>query len=233
MFFQYDIHVHAKESSPCAKNSAKEMASAYANAGFAGFVLTDHFARDIILSHGSYEDGVRNQYRTFQIAQEEGNRYGIDVFFGIEFRYHGYDFLTYGIDLPFLLENKDIFDIPFATYAERVHQVGGYICQAHPFRRIGNLPIVIEVSAIDAIEIYNGSHLDDGSTPYPAYYNEMAELFARRTGLPGLAGSDTHDVVRETNTPFRKASLLFDHKITDIRHLIASFRSGRYTICKI
>ena len=43
--YRYDLHVHTTEGSACAHNTAAEMTEMYARAGYAGFVVTDHFYR--------------------------------------------------------------------------------------------------------------------------------------------------------------------------------------------
>lgn len=230
MFYKYDIHVHSKEGSPCAHDLARELAKAYANGGYAGFVLTDHFYKSHIMSDGSYKNGVMRNYNAFLEAKDEGKKCGVDVFFGIEFRYNGDDFLTFGIDLDFLLANEDIFDISFEEYARRVHDAGGFISQAHPFRN-GKRPIVIQMPYVDAIEVFNASHSDTDSH-YPAYYNDLAELLAKKTGLIGTAGSDTHDVRKSDFTPYRKGSMLFNERVKDEKHLIELLRKNEFGIYK-
>ena len=231
MFYKYDIHVHCKDGSPCARNdTARDMARAYANGGYAGFVLTDHFYKSHIMADGSYKNGVMKNYNAYLEAKDEGEKCGIKVLFGIEFRYNGDDFLTYGIDLDFLLKNEDIFDIDFAEYSRRVHEAGGIIIQAHPFRN-GNRPIVIQVPYVDAIEIFNASHSDTDSH-YPAYYNDLAELLAKKMGIIGTAGSDTHDVRKSDNTPYRKGSMLFNEEVRDEKHLIELIKKNEFSIYK-
>ncbi len=230
MFYKYDIHVHSKEGSPCAHDSARDLAKAYANGGYEGFVLTDHFYKSHIMSDGSYKNGVMRNYNAFLEARDEGKKCGVDVLFGIEFRYNGDDFLTFGIDLDFLLANEDIFDISFEEYARRVHEAGGFISQAHPFRN-GKRPIVVQIPYVDAIEVFNASHSDTDSH-YPAYYNDLAELLAEKMGLVGTAGSDTHDVRKSDFTPYRKASMLFNERIKDEKHLVELLRKNEFGIYK-
>ena len=230
MFYKYDIHLHSDEGSPCGKAPARDLPMAYKNGGYSGFVLTDHFYKEHILSAGSYKDGVMRNYNAYLTAKKEGDKIGVDVFFGIEYRYCGDDFLTYGIGLDFLLSNEDIFDIDFAEYSRRVHEAGGFIIQAHPFRN-GKRPVVIQVPYIDAIEIFNASHHNTESH-YPAFYNDLAEHFAREMGIIGTAGSDTHDIRVSDNTPYRKGSMLFKEKVKDEKHLIELIKENKFGIYK-
>ena len=41
--YKYDLHVHTKEGSACARNTGAEMAEMYAREGYSGFFVTDHF----------------------------------------------------------------------------------------------------------------------------------------------------------------------------------------------
>ena len=230
MTYKYDIHVHCKEGSPCGKDSAADIVRAYAKAGYAGIVLTDHFTPLTPELHGGYRAGVENQYHAYLIAKDEGEKCGLDVFFGFEFRYEVHDFLTYGVGKDFLLENDDLFSLSFPEYANRIHAAGGYVVQAHPFRYVKNHPICIQVPFIDAVEIYNGSHLP--TTPYPPFYNDLAEHFAREMHLIGTAGSDTHDVNKTDGIPLRKAGMLFPEKLRDVHHMISMIRSGSFEIWK-
>ena len=84
--FIYDTHVHSSECSGCAKNNVRELVHAYKEAGFSGFVLTNHFyhgntalSRDI-----AWEDFANAYYNAFLEAKAEGDKYGVDVIFGLE-----------------------------------------------------------------------------------------------------------------------------------------------------
>lgn len=43
MLYRYETHLHCSRCSACATSSSQEMVRAYRKAGYAGFVLTDHF----------------------------------------------------------------------------------------------------------------------------------------------------------------------------------------------
>ena len=47
----------------------------------------------------------------------------------------GKEVLTYGINLDFLLAHPNIDVAPIKDYCDAVHEAGGFISQAHPFRR--------------------------------------------------------------------------------------------------
>lgn len=62
---------------------------------------------------------------------------------------------------------------------------GGLVVAAHPYREYGVGDLAKNYN-FDAIEVLNGN-----STPY---LNRMAENLAREMGLPGVGGSDAHNV---------------------------------------
>ena len=41
--YKYELHMHTSEGSACARNTGAEMVDFYANMGYAGMVVTDHF----------------------------------------------------------------------------------------------------------------------------------------------------------------------------------------------
>lgn len=227
--YKFDIHCHCAQGSACAKALVRDLVRAYKKAGFDGIVLTDHFYARTAAMHGDYKAGVNNQWQTYLTAKEEGDACGLTVLFGFEYRWDIYDFLVYGLGPDFMLANPDMFAIPFAEFAKRVHDCGGYIIQPHPFRYL-KAPIYIPIDEVDAIEIYNGSHSDVNS-PYPAFYNDLAEHFAREMTCIGTAGSDTHRVT-DDGRPNRYAAMLFEEKIETVDDLIAQIKNQKFTIEK-
>jgi predicted metal-dependent phosphoesterase TrpH len=227
--YKFDIHCHCAEGSTCAKVPVRDLVRAYKKAGFDGMVLTDHFYARTAAMHGDYKAGIENQWQTYLTAKAEGEACGITVLFGFEYRWNVYDFLVYGLGPDFMLANPDMFSVPFAEFARRVHDCGGFIIQPHPFRHL-KAPIYIPVDDVDAIEICNGSHSDVNS-PYPAFYNDLAEHFAREMKLIGTGGSDTHRIT-EDGQPNRYAAMLFEKKIETIDDLILQIKNRQFTIEK-
>jgi len=45
MKFKYDLHVHTKELSACARLTIEEIIDEYIKAGYAGLVITDYFRK--------------------------------------------------------------------------------------------------------------------------------------------------------------------------------------------
>lgn len=76
-------------------------------------------------------------------------------------------------------------DQPVEDTVEEVRSLGGVACIPHPFQRLRHG--VGGVEDCDAVEVYNSRLLTGMS-------NRKAGRFARRRGLPTVAGSDAHIV---------------------------------------
>ncbi len=76
-------------------------------------------------------------------------------------------------------------DRPVEETVEEVRDLGGVACIPHPFQRLRHG--VGGVEDCDAVEVYNSRLLTGMS-------NRKAGRFARRRGLPTVAGSDAHIV---------------------------------------
>ncbi|MFP4174536.1 MAG: PHP domain-containing protein [Halobacteriales archaeon] len=81
------------------------------------------------------------------------------------------------------VENRPSAGKPVAETVERVRELGGIAVVPHPFQRMRHG--VGAVEDCDAVETYN-------SRLFTGLANRQARKFARRHGLPELAGSDAH-----------------------------------------
>lgn len=194
MGYIYDLHVHSCECSKCASMTAREAVRAYKERGFAGIVLTNHFIRGNNRVPAGLPWAERMDYyrKAFLSAQDEGERLGMDVFFGIEEHYgNGQEILIYGISPDFTAENPDMCDIPPEELCARVRAAGGFTSHAHPYRVRDYITYPfcrMDVSALDGAEVLNAANT--------AGEDESALRFCRENGLMPTAGSDTHHVNR-------------------------------------
>ena len=194
MGYIYDLHVHSCECSKCASMTAREAVRAYKERGFAGFVLTNHFIRGNNCVPAGLPWAERmNYYRDAWLsALDEGEKLGLDVFFGIEEHYgFGQEILIYGISPDFTAENPDMCDIPPEELCARVRTAGGFTSHAHPFRVRDYITYPfrrMDVSALDGAEVLNAANT--------AREDELALRFCRENGFMPTAGSDTHHVKR-------------------------------------
>lgn len=227
--FFYETHLHTLESSRCGRTPGRLMARHHAELNFTGIFVTDHFVTGN--SHGninaSWHERIDKLYEGYLNAKKEGDTCGLDVFFAWEFPYEGGDFLTYGLDIAFLYAHPELAEFSdrrdFADYAHLVHENGGMIVQAHPYREAVYIPngrAVVQEQYIDAIEVINGSHADPR-------FDQGALQKAKELNLPMTAGSDTHSIdMSETGY------MAFDHRLKDSQDFIDQVGKKNYTLIR-
>lgn len=220
MKYRYDLHVHTKESSACARSTAAEMVDMYKSEGFTGIVLTEHFyhGNTCISRDLEWTEWVEQFCRSFDHAKARGDEIGLDVFFGWEYSYSGTDFITLGLDKEWLIAHPEIRKINVYEYLNLVHESGGYIIHAHPYREAGYIPCIRLMPPYeDAIEVINA--------PRDERCNKMAEIYASAYDKVMTAGSDSHNV----NWP-KLAGIDTDHRLTGMDDLIETLKRREHTV---
>ena len=220
--FLYEIHMHTRETSRCGESDAAQMVKIYADLGFSGLVVTDHFVNGYSKAAFPelWEDKVDAFLQGYRAAKKAGDALKIPVYLGWEYtlrRPYADDYLTLGLDEAFLYRAKDCHKWRFEEYAQAVHESGGILIHAHPFRHIDYCrdSYVAPVGLVDAAEVYNGGNEEDKNDFYALQY-------ALDYHLPQTAGSDTHHV-RTTNL----GCIGFDENPADYRQLCSLIRSGK------
>lgn len=188
--FRYELHMHTCEASACAHSSIHEMIRAYAAKGFSGAVVTNHFSlgNTCIDRTLPWEEFVRQYSRPYYEGQATARELGFDLLFGVEQGYGGgKEFLVYGFEPEFLLENPQLFDAGADQWSRAVHAVGGVFLYAHPFRSRRYIPdprSMPDMSIADGVELYNlGNRSEDN-----AY---ALDIFGGMDMIK-IAGSDSH-----------------------------------------
>ncbi len=185
--YRYETHMHTSQSSACGHATGAEHARFYKAHGYQGIFVTDHFfaGNTAAPRTGPWKDRIDAFCAGFEDAWNEGQKIGLDVFFGWEQNYQGDEYLIYGLDKQFLLDHPDIERWTRREQLEQVHAAGGCVIQAHPFRMRTYLNAIRVGDAFaDGIEIANA-----GNTPAQDAY---AARYARARGLYTTAGSDNH-----------------------------------------
>ena len=218
--YLYETHVHTHPVSACATSTPEEQVLAYKKRGYDGIIITDHFSGGYFSTKlKKWSETVDFVMSGYERAKKKGNELEIDVFFGLEYTTEGLDFLTYGINREFLLENPCLGrGVPIETYSNLVRKHGGYLAQAHPFRTaywIEN-PRCAKPKLIDGIEAINTS---DSSVA-----NKKALDYAKKTGLPIQSGSDSHEARLHYSTGGIKLASKAE-SIFDIINAIKSFKA--------
>lgn len=163
MEYRYETHCHCAQCSMCAQSSAQMMVRAYHAAGYAGLVLTDHFifGYTAVPKDLPWDQRMRRYYDAYLNAKAVGDTLDFDVIFGIEHAYgDGKEVLIYGVELDFLLVNPDIPRISLDELVQRVHEAGGIVIQAHPYRNryYVNMSVQPRADIVDGIEVFNAGN---------------------------------------------------------------------------
>ena len=217
MGYRYDLHCHTREGRKCSDISVKEMVELYHEIGFSGFCITDHFTGSMnpLPDDVSWDERVNLTYDIFLEAHREGKKFGMHIFYGIEYKLApdinhfsqavGAEFLFLNIKKEWLLNNKNIFSKKPQLLFDEARKEGMCIIHAHPM--MGDELILFPYS-VDAVEIINGG-LND-------FCNENAKKYAEMYNLLETAGTDIHRFDQkiisgvETKTPCFSADELIN-----------------------
>lgn len=222
--YKYETHCHCCWCSACARSAPQEMAEAYYNAGYAGMVLTDHFLRGNSAVDRSlpWEEKMKRYYEAYEAAKSWAAGKEFHVLFGLEHHYgDGKEVLTYGIDLPFLLEHVNLHLYPLDQYAQFVHEAGGFLSMAHPFRDRGyiNPDVKPQPKFLDGAEIFNFYNTGEE--------NKKAAVFAEKHGLLPTSGGDEH---RADGPSIGLTGIALKAPVTTGQELVAALRSEDYRL---
>ena len=222
--FYVQTHIHTSETSACGQACGRDIARACKAAGYGLIVITDHFmnANIGVSKRAPWRDKVEYLFRGYRAAKAEGDKIGLNVLKGWETNTYGPEYLTYGLDEEFLLANPDIAEVDSAEYLARVHEAGGFVSHAHPFRKRFYIPdFTPDTERVDAFEVFNGAH-DDPS------FDARALQVALEYGLIMAAGSDAHEV-----EGVARGAMRFPHVISDMDELITSLRAREGEVVEV
>ena len=187
MGYLYETHMHTCQGSACGVSTGREHVRYYLEAGYTGIIITDHFFRGNTAVDRSlpWEERIELFWRGYEDAKEEGDRVGLDVFFGLEQNFQGDEYLIYGLTKDYMKAHPEMEHWTRKQQMEEVHRAGGCLIQAHPFRmrrymdkiRLGHL-------FCDGIEAANAGN--------DAIEDARALRFGRENHLLMTAGSDNH-----------------------------------------
>lgn len=194
--YLYETHLHTSQSSRCARSTGREMAEAAKNAGYAGIFVTDHnwYGNNRIDPALSWRAWVHEFCKGYEDARAWGEANDFAVFFGYEAGYQGTEFLIYGVDEEWLIAHPEIKDATVEEQYQLIHEAGGMVVHAHPFREEPYIPeIRLFPKAVDGVEGINATHSNPLSLSHNnPEYDVLAVDYARKHGLPITAGSDVH-----------------------------------------
>ena len=140
--YLYEMHQHTAACSACSAADPEQVVRALAADGFSGVVLTEHFyhGNTAVRRDRPWERFVRAYEESFLRMKAIGERLGLDVLFGIEEGVgSGKEVLLYGIRPQLLYDHPELAaemteDEYLPLLSSVVHEAGGLVFQAHPFR---------------------------------------------------------------------------------------------------
>lgn len=215
--YKYETHAHTSEVSKCAGITAAKLVQFYKECGYSGICITDHFlnGNTTVPKELSWTDRVELFCKGYENAYKEGEKIGIDVFFGWEYSYEGMDLLTYGLNKEWLMNHPEVISIDVNEYCDLVHKYGGFIVHAHPFREANYIPMIrLLPRKVDAVEIDNSCRTD--------FENKLAGEYADNYKLLKTAGSDNH--VGKLN---RFAGLQVDEPLKSVDDMVGVIKVGK------
>ncbi len=220
--YRYETHMHTSEGSACGKSSGAEMAEAYAQAGYAGIIITDHFFNGncAVSSKLPWRERVEQFCIGYENAAAAGRELGLSVFLGWEYNYCSTEFLTCGLGKEFLLAHEDLLEWDVITYLNTVRAAGGFVSQAHPFRQRDYIQYGrLFYNYVDAVEVYNTADQDA--------WNDLAWRYAKANDLAMTAGSDSHHVAWPS-----LAGLGFPRRLDRIEDFVAAMKRREGTVLR-
>ncbi|MBQ8372312.1 MAG: PHP domain-containing protein [Clostridia bacterium] len=225
MKYKYQLHTHTAPTSKCGRTLSAELAEALRDAGYAGCVLTNHFM------HGNtgmsrelpWEEFVACYERDYLECKAEGEKYGLDILFGVEEGVGGgSEILCYGLTPRMLYEHPELREYSAETWYRVMHELGVIVINAHPYRVLRTVPdpVPLPLSVVDGIEVYNHGNMPE--------YNENAEAFAmEHPELILTSGADTH-----SPDTVGYGGIMTDVRIRNEKDLCEVLRSGKYQLLK-
>ncbi|MEA5003119.1 MAG: PHP-associated domain-containing protein [Christensenella sp.] len=192
-YYQAETHCHSAEISPCSRVPAQYLVSEYDAAGYKYVFLTDHYHPHVLerpeLKKASWEERIDYFLSGYHKARECAQGTNVHVLLGMEVVLHrseetgvGDDFLVYGFDKDFLMENPYLYRLSYEDFYRKISENGLLTFQAHPYR-YGLKPV--EPICYDGIEVIN-------THPRHASRNAMAIDFVAQHDLFVIGGSDAH-----------------------------------------
>ena len=183
----YETHLHTCEASACGKTPGREYMSFMMEKGYSGMIVTDHFfnGNTCVPEDLPWKERVEIYASGYERALKAAEGKDFNVMFGVEFNFQKDEYLLYGIDKQWLLDNERIMNMTRHELLAAVHKAGGIMIQAHPFRERDYLSdIKLAPTACDGVEVYNAANKPN--------MNALGYEYCVKLGLPMTSGSDIH-----------------------------------------
>lgn len=226
--YLYETHLHTSGASACGQNTGTEMAKAAKEYGYTGIIVTEHnWGGNTCISRKlPWDQWIDAFVKGYESAYEYGQTNDLDVFWGYEAGFNATEFLIYGVTPDWMKAHPEIKDASVEEQYKIIHEAGGYVVQAHPYREEPYIPeIRLFPEYIDAVEGINAAHSNSSSkSHYNPKFDVSAIAYADKYSLPMTAGSDMH------STNMLGGGVLFNHRLNSIQDYIETIKSGDYLL---
>ena len=186
MNYIYETHLHTIEASACSRTPGADYIAYMKDLGYSGIIVTDHFftGNSAVPKFLPWDKKIEQYCSGFEHAKEAAGK-DFTVLFGIEYNFQGDEYLLYGLSKEWLLDNPDIEEKDRFQIYELVHQGGGIMIHAHPYRERGYLSAIhLTPGVCDGAEVYNAAN--------PDWQNALGYEYATEHGFLMAGGSDIH-----------------------------------------
>ena len=217
--YKYEVHMHTCEASACGRTCGADYIAEFKRLGYDGMIITDHFFHGNTRPDRSlpWEDYIEEFCKGYEAARAEGERQGVKVFFGWEENHRGDEYLIYGPDKTWLLKHPGIRDADQAEYLKMIHEAGGLVVQAHPFRERPYMSLInVHPFQCDAMEACNFGN--------PPYQDAFAYNFCMQRHITMTSGTDLHDL---KNLEPSGAGMVFEKPLESIMDYVNAIKSGK------
>ncbi len=216
MNYVYETHLHTVEASACGRTPGADYIEHMKSLGYSGIIVTDHFfnGNSCVPKNLPWEQRVELYCKGYEAALEASKGQDFTVMFGIEYNFQGDEYLLYGVGKEWLLSHPDIMEKSRPEVKGLVHEGGGIMIQAHPFRERDYLNTIhLMASVCDGAEVFNAANQD--------YQNALAYEYAVERGLMMTAGSDIHSISQND-----MGGISFPYRISSIDEFVKALLAG-------
>lgn len=185
--YRIELHAHSSPVSQCSEVSVPDLVAAYADMGYHGLVLTNHFIYNYAtcMQGRTVEEGVSVWLDDYRRAVEEGRKYNLTVLLGAEIRFteNSNDYLVYGVTEQMLNDIYRLLPEGVEYFRKNYPMPDSVFLQAHPFR---DGMTEVDPSILDGIETFN-------MHPGQKSRNAVANLYAKKKEFGiRIVASDFH-----------------------------------------
>ena len=208
MGYLYETHSHTCEASACGKVHGEDYISYMMDKGYSGMIITDHFfnGNTCVPEDLPWKERVEMYCSGYERAKKAAEGKDFNVMFGVEINFWKDEYLLYGIDKEWLINNECIMRMTRHELLDAIHEAGGAMVCAHPFRERDYLSDIklAPAAAVDGIEVYNAAN--------SANMNALGFEDCTKLDLPMTAGSDIHFFHDK-----EMGGMLFDTKLESVQ----------------